>query len=240
MKKACSVCLINCLRLHGGEEEDEDANPCLHCSLWKPIEVGITRSRHRQKGVESVAKKEVGNVAKKEVGNVVETVQADRHPSFLKKITESTMSILKLPLSFVADHTERLGERVVLEGPGKEQWRVELHRSCGSVNTSFGQGWEQFVVDHVLQIGDQLSFSLSENSYFQVEVQIFYRNVNLTSFYVPAKVVLGLGAFKFQFIFCHLALINSVHGGSFRFTMDLVSRKGVLLMQPTLLAIRKT
>ena len=146
MKKACSVCVVNCVRLHGGVEEDEDANACLFCAVRKPKE-----------------------------GEDVANVQADRNPSFLKKITESTMSTLKIPLSFVADHTERLGESVILEGPGKEHWSVELHRSARSFSISFGQGWEQFVEDHVLQIGDQLSFSLSEKSYFQVEVQNLYR-----------------------------------------------------------------
>ncbi|KAG0614604.1 hypothetical protein M758_6G189800 [Ceratodon purpureus] len=141
MRRACSMCLINCFKLHGARGEDEDANACLYCALRKP-----------------------------ELTEIVANVQVDRHPSFLKKITASTMSTFRLPLSFVADHAERLGDSVVLEGPGKEQWRVELYHSFQTLSINFGQGWEQFVADHVLQIGDQLAFSLSDKSFFQVEV----------------------------------------------------------------------
>lgn len=96
--------------------------------------------------------------------------QTDRHPSFLKKITESTMSTLELPTSFVRDYIGSLHESVILEGPSSKQWRVELHGYGEGFNISFGQGWNNFAVDHGLQIGDQLSFSLSKKSYFQVEV----------------------------------------------------------------------
>ncbi|XP_024356629.1 B3 domain-containing protein Os12g0592300 isoform X1 [Physcomitrium patens] len=100
----------------------------------------------------------------------VKSDQTDRHPSFLKKITESTMSTLELPTSFVRDYIGSLHESVILEGPSSKQWRVELHGYGEGFNISFGQGWNNFAVDHGLQIGDQLSFSLSKKSYFQVEV----------------------------------------------------------------------
>lgn len=159
MKKACSVCRSNCLRLHGPEEEeDEDATACRHCALGKSKEN--------------------------------ELVEADRSPSFLKKMSESTMSTLKLPLSFVSDQKERLGDSVILEGPSREKWRVELHGSSQSLSRNFGEGWEKFVADHVLQVNDQLTFSLSAKSFFQVEVCDLCRTQSV-SFHVVA-VSLGL------------------------------------------------
>ncbi|XP_024360464.1 B3 domain-containing protein Os03g0619800 [Physcomitrium patens] len=97
-------------------------------------------------------------------------VQTDRHPSFLKTMTESTIDTLKLPRSFLLDNSGRLSDSVILEGPCREQWRVELHGYGQSFNVSFGQGWSKFVVDHVLQVGDHLVFFLLQKSYFQVEV----------------------------------------------------------------------
>jgi len=155
MKKACSVCRTNCLRLHGpdDEEDEEDAMACRLCALRESKEN--------------------------------EHVEADRNPSFLKKMSESTMSTLKLPLSFVSDQKERLGDFVILEGPSGEKWRVALHGSLQSLNLNFGEGWEKFVADHVLQVNDQLTFSLSTKSFFQVEVGDICRTGS-SSFHVVA------------------------------------------------------
>lgn len=91
-------------------------------------------------------------------------------PSFLKKITEMPMHTLSLPTLFVSKHGKSIGSDVILEGPGKKQWKVSVEGSFPSSNLSFGQGWEAFVNDQVLQIGDQLSFILVANSLFEVEV----------------------------------------------------------------------
>lgn len=128
----------------------------------------------------------------------VKSDQTDRHPSFLKKITESTMSTLELPTSFVRDYIGSLHESVILEGPSSKQWRVELHGYGEGFNISFGQGWNNFAVDHGLQIGDQLSFSLSKKSYFQVEVRYLY--------WIATYIVLG---------FCFFALLDDEFSMSF-------------------------
>ena len=143
MKKACSVCLSNCLRQHGAQEENQDVAACSLCASRKLQE---NENRSQQKA------------------------QADRNPSFLKKMTKSNMSTLKLPLSFVKDQIHRLDGSVTLEGPSRGKWEVELQGLVQSFSLNFGHGWEKFVADHVLQIDDLLAFSLSAKSYFQVEV----------------------------------------------------------------------
>lgn len=93
-------------------------------------------------------------------------------PSFLRKITELPMRTLPFPSSFVKTHGKLLGSDVILEGPSRKQWKVEVDGSSPSSNVTFGKGWEEFVVAHVLQLGDQLCFTLTANSHFQVEVSL--------------------------------------------------------------------
>jgi hypothetical protein len=148
MKKACSVCLSNCLRLHGAQGKNEDVAACSRCASRRPEE-----DEHRNQ----------------------QRTQADRNPSFLKKMAKSNMSTLRLPLSFVRDQIDRLDGSVgsvILEGPSRGKWRVKLQGSFQSFSLNFGQGWEKFVADNVLQVDDLLTFSLSAKSYFQVEVCI--------------------------------------------------------------------
>ena len=63
-----------------------------------------------------------------------------------------------------------MGTTVTLEGPGNQKWRVEIGHGKEHNSLEFGEGWNKFVVDHILQIGDQLSFTLAADSYFQVVV----------------------------------------------------------------------
>lgn len=60
---------------------------------------------------------------------------------------------------------------VTLEGPSREKWKVEMDGALSKFSVSFSQGWKKFVADHVLQIGDQVSFTLTADSQFHVEVQ---------------------------------------------------------------------
>ncbi|KAG0563769.1 hypothetical protein KC19_8G057400 [Ceratodon purpureus] len=143
MKKACSVCLSNCLRLHGAQGENEDSAACLLCASRKREE-----DEHQNQ----------------------QRIHAERNPSFLKKMATSTMNTLRLPMSFVRDQIDRLDGSILLEGPSGGKWRVNLQGSFESFSLNFGQGWEKFVADHVLQVDDLLTFSLSAKSHFQVEV----------------------------------------------------------------------
>lgn len=73
-----------------------------------------------------------------------------------------------MPYSFVNNHVQRLGTTVVLEGPSKQSWRVDVGGPFRQF--SFRFGWKKFVKDHRLQIGDHLSFTLTADGHFQVEV----------------------------------------------------------------------
>jgi hypothetical protein len=75
-----------------------------------------------------------------------------------------------MPASFVKRSVTRIGTRVTLEGPGNEKWEVQIGPGKEKYSLEFGDGWHKFAVDHVLQIGDQLSFTLTAESHFQVVV----------------------------------------------------------------------
>lgn len=80
-------------------------------------------------------------------------------------------SIAKLgAASFVKTSNAKHGPAVTLEGPGKGTWEVEIGLGKENHSLEFRNGWQKFVGDHFLQIGDQLSFTLVAGSYFQVMV----------------------------------------------------------------------
>lgn len=110
---------------------------------------------------------------------MAEFADACHSPSFLKKITEMPMSTLNLPSSFVRTHSRLLNSNVTLEGPSRKHWKVGVDGSFESFSVSFGQGFQNFVADHVLQLGDQLCFILPAHSHFQVQVQNLKHNPNL-------------------------------------------------------------
>nr|XP_024395529.1 B3 domain-containing protein Os11g0197600-like [Physcomitrium patens]PNR41431.1 hypothetical protein PHYPA_018834 [Physcomitrium patens] len=93
-------------------------------------------------------------------------------PSFIKTMTELTItSVLQIPASFVRCSDSRIGKVVTLEGPSKENWSVEV--GPGTLQRSgleFRDGWQKFVADHNVQIGDHLFFTLKSYSRFQVMV----------------------------------------------------------------------
>lgn len=151
-----------------------------------------------------------------------EDVAANRNPSFLKKMATSSMSSLRLPLSFVRDQIDNLDNIVILEGPGKGKWKVELQGSFQSFSLNFGQGWAKFVADHVLQIDDLLTFSLSAKYYFQVEVC----NLCRTQSALCHAVTTSSGLRSFDFI-VYVAAPS-------RFTMEVGARRRVPLMRRVL------
>lgn len=75
-----------------------------------------------------------------------------------------------MPASFVKTSIANIGIAVTLEGPSKGKWRVQTGPGKENHSLEFRDGWQKFVGDHVLQIGDQLSFTLTADSYFQVVV----------------------------------------------------------------------
>lgn len=77
----------------------------------------------------------------------------------------------QIPASFVRCSDSRIGKVVTLEGPSKENWSVEV--GPGTLQRSgleFRDGWQKFVADHNVQIGDHLFFTLKSYSRFQVMV----------------------------------------------------------------------
>lgn len=75
-----------------------------------------------------------------------------------------------MPASFVKTSIAKIGTVVTLEGPGKGKWRVQTGSGKENHSLEFRDGWRKFVEDHTLQIGDQLSLTLTADSYFKVVV----------------------------------------------------------------------
>jgi hypothetical protein len=71
--------------------------------------------------------------------------------------------------SFVKNSTTKIGTGVILEGLGNK-WEVQIRLAKEKYNLEFGDDSNKFVVDHVLQIGDQLSLILIAESHFRVVV----------------------------------------------------------------------
>lgn len=84
-----------------------------------------------------------------------------------------------MPASFVKSFGTRIGTTVTLQGPGNEKWEVQIGHGKEKNSMEFRDGWHKFVVDHILQIGDQLSFTLTAESHFQVEVLIQSNQVRI-------------------------------------------------------------
>ncbi|KAG0585486.1 hypothetical protein KC19_2G015400 [Ceratodon purpureus] len=149
-KKSCFICLKNCERLHGDEEYDDP-------------EEEITPA-----GSSGPSRKET---AVAEAGGSLGNGAAELHPAFLKKMTElSITSALQMPASFVRSFGTRMGTTVTLQGPGNQKWEVQIGNGTEKNSMEFRDGWLKFVADHILQIGDQLTFSLIAKSHFQVVV----------------------------------------------------------------------
>ncbi|KAG0613682.1 hypothetical protein M758_6G121500 [Ceratodon purpureus] len=91
-------------------------------------------------------------------------------PSFLKKIGADNTEMLHIPSSFVKSHSKKLGTSVTLEGPSTNRWTVAVEGSFSKCAINLGLGWVNFVKDHHLQPGDQLSFTLLGESHFSVEI----------------------------------------------------------------------
>lgn len=147
-EKACSVCMANCVRLHGdaGEDPEEKLSPT--DSSGPVLQENGASGSHQKKDLPT-----------------------EIFPSFLKRMTELTLSSsLQMPASFVKNSIANIGSAVTLEGPGKGKWRVEIGQDKENHSLEFREGWQKFVADHILQIGDQLSFTLIAGSFFQVVV----------------------------------------------------------------------
>lgn len=95
---------------------------------------------------------------------------SSRVPSFLKKIGSDNTATLHIPSSFVKSQGESLSASLTLQGPSTGEWTVAAEGSFSKCNVTLGRGWTNFVKDHHLQLGDQLLFCLTGQSYFLVEV----------------------------------------------------------------------
>ena len=79
-----------------------------------------------------------------------------------------------LPAFFFRDYGDRFQKFVLLRGPSGQVWPVNLCVSCGSITgrptVRFSRGWKTFALDHDLQEGDKLIFTLVSFSRFSVQV----------------------------------------------------------------------
>ncbi|KAH9309570.1 hypothetical protein KI387_037481, partial [Taxus chinensis] len=78
------------------------------------------------------------------------------------------ISLQRIPPAFVKNLIKETYEDMALEGPSGHQWIVKLWR--GGTEMEFRQGWESFVRDHEIALGEFLVFKYICRSYFQVMI----------------------------------------------------------------------
>ncbi|CAM6026424.1 unnamed protein product [Sphagnum balticum] len=99
-------------------------------------------------------------------------------PTFIKTVMPTTVRSrnceLHLPAFFFRSHGNRFQKFVLLRGPSGQVWPVNLCVSCGSKSgrptVRFARGWKAFALDHGLDVGDELVFTLIAFSRFSVAV----------------------------------------------------------------------
>lgn len=76
---------------------------------------------------------------------------------------------LCIPPAFLGKlQNHRSNGNAILEGPSSQRWSVRLCYT--SVGMEFQKGWEKFVCDHRLELGDFLVFKYTCKSYFNVQI----------------------------------------------------------------------
>ncbi len=84
------------------------------------------------------------------------------------------LGLQHLPAFFFRSHGNRFQKFVLLRGPSGQVWPVNLCVSCGSKSgrptVRFARGWKAFALDHGLDVGDELVFTLIAFSRFSVAV----------------------------------------------------------------------
>ncbi|GLJ36278.1 hypothetical protein SUGI_0728350 [Cryptomeria japonica] len=73
---------------------------------------------------------------------------------------------LRIPPAFVKNLITQIGKNIILQGPNGQGWFVTLWGT--STQLEFRQGWEKFVYDHTIELGDFLVFKYICRSYFRV------------------------------------------------------------------------
>ncbi len=86
----------------------------------------------------------------------------------------AVLCLQHLPAFFFRSHGNRFQKFVLLRGPSGQVWPVNLCVSCGSKSgrptVRFARGWKAFALDHGLDVGDELVFTLIAFSRFSVAV----------------------------------------------------------------------
>ncbi|XVF63962.1 hypothetical protein PTKIN_Ptkin09bG0128700 [Pterospermum kingtungense] len=92
-----------------------------------------------------------------------------RRPHFLNVFSStSSAERLKIPVGFHRNLEGRISGSVLLKGPSRYGWVVELVQE--NADLFFGEGWADFVRDHCLECGDILVFRYDGDLVFDVKV----------------------------------------------------------------------
>lgn len=87
---------------------------------------------------------------------------------FFKVMLGDFQTVLQIPPAFVRLLRYQVPKDAFLEGPSGQVWLVTVH--CTSTGMAFEQGWQTFVSDHSLDIGDFLVFKYAGKSHFMVQI----------------------------------------------------------------------
>ncbi|KAL5780375.1 hypothetical protein ACOSQ2_011112 [Xanthoceras sorbifolium] len=92
----------------------------------------------------------------------------ETRPSFFKVLIGDFSNKLRIPPAFLKNFNGSSLGKIVLQNHSGENWVVEMEKDVNGL--SFGSGWQEFVKDHALQVGDFLVFKYYGNSKFSVKI----------------------------------------------------------------------
>lgn len=87
---------------------------------------------------------------------------------FFKVMLGDFRTVLRIPPAFVRLLRFQVHKDAFLEGPSGQVWLVTVH--CTNTGMAFEQGWQTFVSDHSLDVGDFLVFKYVGKFHFMVQI----------------------------------------------------------------------
>lgn len=87
---------------------------------------------------------------------------------FFKVMLGDFRTVLRIPPAFVRLLRFQVHKDAFLEGPSGQVWLVTVH--CTNTGMAFEQGWQTFVSDHSLDVGDFLVFKYVGTFHFTVQI----------------------------------------------------------------------
>ncbi|KAL6283594.1 hypothetical protein ACE6H2_014523 [Prunus campanulata] len=91
-----------------------------------------------------------------------------KKPSFFKILIGDFSQRLRIPPKFIENFNGQSLRKCALRGPSRQWWDVKLEERENSL--FFRDGWQGFVKDHALEVGDLLVFSFNGKSKFKVKI----------------------------------------------------------------------